>query len=301
MTKQWAKLGWSLPNGVLAGTMLAINNEYINKRLTTSKDISIKQAEMEQLGLFKSLELGVSFENILITSMTDFAKRRLEAAKINGDILIAVFKERVNLYNTELEKFKADAEVFKTKIQAEMSRVEVYKSKIAAQQLITQVDEAQVKIYTAKIAANEQLVNIYNSKVQAFVALLGAEKNKIDNYKAQIDAYGAKLDAQTKKYLGDVQVFAAKVQATGSHNAVLIANMDATAKTSVAFYEASVKAAEANARIAETQAQVRMAGLQTAAQAASNLAAGALSAIHASVSDSYNNSYQEYKDLTPNS
>jgi len=32
LTSQWAKLGFSVPDGLLAGSMIAINNEYTNKR-----------------------------------------------------------------------------------------------------------------------------------------------------------------------------------------------------------------------------------------------------------------------------
>jgi hypothetical protein len=297
-TGQWAKMGFSLPDGLLAGNLLAINTEYLNKRLDRSREISVKQAELEQTGIFKSLELGISFENIVMSSLSEFGKRRLEAAKANGDILIAVFKERVNLFNTNLEAFKADALVYKTNIEAEIARVEVYKAKMVALQTLAQVDESKVKIYAAQIGAIEQLVNVYNTEVKAVATMYEAEKVKIELFKGQIDAYTAKMDSLTKIYVGSIEAFKGQVQAYAAKNEVSIKNTEVGARIGIAEYEASVKLMESTARISEASAQVRMEGLKGAAQASSNLAAGAMSAIHASVSDSYQNSYSQSRQLT---
>ena len=292
VTGQWAKFGFSLPDGLLAGSILGINTEYMNKSLDRSREIAVKQAELEQAGMFKSLELGVSFENMALSSLNEFAKRRLEAAKANGDILVAVFKERVNLFNASVEAFKADAIVYKTTIEAEVARAEVYKAKMAGLQIQAQVDESKVKIYAAQIGAIEQLANIYNTKVKAVAIMYDAEKVKVELFKGQVDAYAASLDALTKQYIGSIEAFKGEVQAYATKNDVSIKNADVASRVNLAVYEASVKLMETTARIAEVQAQVRMEGLKGAAQAASNLAAGAMSAIHASVSDAYQNSYQ---------
>ena len=291
-TSQWAKLGFSLPDGLLAGQLLAINNEYINKRLDRSREIAIKQAELEHTGLFKSLEMGISFENIVMTSMNAFAQRRLDAAKANGDILIAVFKERANLFNSRLEAFKTDAIVWKTSIEAEIARAEVYKTQIGALQLVTQVDESRVKIYSAQISAIEQLVNVYNVEVKSVALQYDAEKNKIEVFKARVDAYAAKVEALMKQYALGVEAFKSEVQAYSAIAEVEMKSVDVDSRTAIAKYEASIKKMEAQARLDENSAATRMEGLKAAAQAASNLAAGALSAIHASVSDSYQNQHQ---------
>jgi hypothetical protein len=288
-TSQWAKFGFSLPDGLLAGNLLAINNEYLNKKLDRSREISIKQAEFEHTGLFKSIEMGIGFEKIAMDSMNEFARRRLEAAKANGDILIAVFKERVNLFNSRLELFKSDAVVFKTRTEAEIARAEVYKAKIGALVLVSQIDENQVKVYSAQISAIEQLVNIYNVEVKAVATQYEAEKNKIEVFKSRVVAYAAEVEALMKQYAIGVEGFKSQVQAFASVAEVEIKSADAKTRVAIGKYEADIKKMEAQARLDENSAAVRMDGLKAAAQAASNLAAGALSAIHAQVSDSYQN------------
>ena len=110
LTAQWAKLGWGMPDGLLAGSLIAVNNEYMNKKLDRSREISVKQAELEQAGMFKSLELIVSLEKVLIDNMNDYARRVFETSKATADVTIAIFKERINRYNSLLAAFKADME-----------------------------------------------------------------------------------------------------------------------------------------------------------------------------------------------
>jgi hypothetical protein len=291
-TGQWAKLGFTAPDGLLAGAMLALNTAYMDKKLDRSREIAVKQAELEQTGMFKSLELGVHFETMVMANMNEFAKRRVEVAKANGDILISIFKEKVNLYNVNLEKFKTDALVYKTKLEAELSRVEVFKTQVQALVAITQVDETRIKSYAAQIQGISQLVEIYNTQVKGVAILYEFEKGKIDLFKGQIEAYAAKMDALTKQYIGGIEAYKASIAAYGSVNDVTVKNADISSRVALASYEASLKLLETNARIAEINSQVQMEGLKAAASTASNLAAGALSGIHASVSDSWNNSAQ---------
>jgi hypothetical protein len=300
LTAKWSKMGWSLPDGLLQGGLIAISNEYMNKDLDHSRDIAIKQAEMEQVGMFKSLELGGAFENTVVSSMNEFAKRRLEAVKINSEIILNTFKEKVNLYNVNLEKFKTDVAAWKTRIEAQMIRVEVYKAQIAGLQAIGQYDESRVKIYTAQIAANEQQVNLYNTQVKAFVATFDAERAKIEMYKAQIEGYAARSEALVKNYVGQIEAFKGAVQAWAAQQDTNTKIYESYTRLEMAYYEATLKKFEVAARIFDSETTTRVQGLSAAASAASNLVAGIYGAIHASVSGSYSASESTTQDLTLN-
>jgi hypothetical protein len=298
MTSQWAKLGFSAPDGLLAGSIIALNNEYMNKRLDRSREIAVKQAELEQTGLFKSLELGISLENILMTAQNEYAKRVLEASKATADVTIEIFKQRVVQYNALLEAYKTDAAAYKTTIEAEMARVEAYRARIMGLQAIAGIDENRVKLYSAKIAALEQLVNVYNTKVKSIAIKYEAEKQKIDRYKVQVEAYSATIDGITKKYLGEVDGYKAYIQAWIATSDSQTKLIDVKARTEMAELEATIKEWEIQLKLIQEATNVKLEALKTVAQVSSNLAAGALSAIHASVSDSYQNSYQTYNNIS---
>ncbi|MBU2049351.1 MAG: hypothetical protein KKH61_10290, partial [Gammaproteobacteria bacterium] len=46
-TSMWAKKGWSLPDGLLAHSLSEVQKEYMNKGLDRSREIAIKQADLE--------------------------------------------------------------------------------------------------------------------------------------------------------------------------------------------------------------------------------------------------------------
>jgi len=293
LTGQWAKLGFSAPDGLLAGSIIALNNEYTNKKLDRSREIAVKQAELEQTGLFKSLELGISLENILLVSQNEYAKRVLDATKATADVTIAIFRERVSRYNAMLETFKSDVIAYKTSIEAEAVRAEVYKARLSGSQIIANIDESRVKAYTAQIAGVEQLVNIYNTEVKAVAIMYEAEKQKIDRYKVMVEAYVASIDGITKKYLGEVDGYKAYIQSWVATSDSQTKLLDIKARADIAELEATIKEWEIQLKLIQEATNVKLEALRTVAQVSSNLAAGALSAIHASVSDSYQNSYQQ--------
>ena len=291
LTGQWAKLGFSAPDGLLAGSIIAINNEYYNKKLDRSREIAVKQAELEHTGLFKSLELGISLENIVMTSQNEYAKRVLEAAKVTADITISLFKERINRYNSMVETYKADVLAYKTGIEAEMVRAETYKARISGLQAIAQVDESRVKVYAAHMSAIEQMVNVYNIEVKSVAIMYEAERQKVERYKVQVEAYVAAIDGITKKYLGEVEAYKAYISAWNASAESKTKLIDLKARAEIAELEATIKEWEIQLKLIQESTNVKLEALKTVAQVSSNLAAGALSAIHASVSDSYNNSY----------
>jgi hypothetical protein len=287
LTAQWAKLGWSMPDGLLAGSLLGINNEYMNKRLDRSREISVKQAELEQAGMFKSLELAVQLEKVLIDNLNDYARRVFETSKTAADVTIAIFKERIERYNSLLAAFKADMDSYKTNIEAEVARAEVYKTRLQGQQILAGIDETEVKIYTAKIGAIGQLVDIYKTGVQAVATMYEAEKQKIEMFKTKIDAYTATVKAITDKYATQVEGFKSYLSAWTASADSQTKLIDVGVRAQIATTEATLKEWEVQLRIIQENTSLKLEALKAVAQTASNLAAGALSAGHAGATASF--------------
>lgn len=300
LTSQWAKLGFDMPDGLLAGSIIALNNEYTNKRLDRSREISVKQAELEHQGLFKSIELGISLENIIVNSQNEYARRVLESAKTTADVTISLFKERVNMYNASLEAFKADLIAYKTSVEAEAARAEVYKARMGGLQILASVDETKVKAYQAQLAAIGQTIEVYNTQVKTVATMYEVERQKIEGYKAKVDGYVAAIEGITKKYLGEVEGYKSYIQAWVATSDSQTKLLDVKSRADIASLEATIKEWEVQLRLIQEATNVKLEALKTVSTVSSNLAAGALSAIHASVSDSYQRSTQTqyYHDQT---
>jgi hypothetical protein len=287
LTAQWAKLGWSVPDGLLSGSIVAINKEYMNKKLDRSREIAVKQAELEQAGMFKSLEMAVSLSKVLIDNMNDYARRVLETSKATADITIALLKARIERYNSLLAAFRADMDSYKTNIEAEMQRAEVYKTRLAGLQILSGIDETAVKIYTAKIGAVSQLVDMYKTGVQAVATMYEAEKQKIEMFKSKVDAYTAVVKSITEKYATQVEGFKSYLSAWTASSDSQTKLIDVDIRSKIANTEATLKEWEVQLRIIQENTSLKLEALKAVAQTSSNLAAGALSAGHASVSASF--------------
>lgn len=290
ITARWARLGWSLPDGLLASQFMELQNKYTDGLTERSRDIAIKQAELEQQGVFKSIELAIGVEKIIIDSYDNYAARVLDASKATAAATIDIYKTRVTQFNAQLEAFKADVETYKATIQAELARAEAYRAKVEGLKAVAEVDKTRVQVYSAHISAIGQMVEVYKTEIQAVALMYEADKQKIERYKAQVEAYVAGVDAVTKKYAAAVEGFKAYVTAYNASADVQTKVLDVSTRAKIAEVEATIKEWEIEMKILQENNMTRLEALRTVAQTASSLAAGALSAGHASASASFGES-----------
>ena len=286
VTNQWAKLNWSLPDGLLAGQLTLVQTEYMNKDLETSRTIAIEQAKLEQAGIFKSLELGITLENIIMDSHNKYAQRILESSKATADITIQIFKERVDRYNSMLAAYKTDVEAFKARIDSEVARATAYESQIKALSLVNQIDETKTKIYVAQITAINSMVDVYKNQVQSVGLMYEAEKTKVERFKQQVEAYVSQIDSVTKKYAVEVDGFKAFIAGYSASADGQIKLSDLRGRAEIASAEALIKEWEIQADLIQKNLALKLEALKSLASVSSNVAAGALAANHAGMNAS---------------
>ena len=143
-----AAAGFSLPDGVVSMMLIDQNAKFQDARLTSSRDIATKQAEIAHDQQTKILEVGTSYEGVSTGYATAMRNRLLEAAKAGPQIAVEIFKaavERINVYvaqyNALAQKANAQAEVFKAQMLGYTSQIDT-KAKIV---------DASARIYTAKV------------------------------------------------------------------------------------------------------------------------------------------------------
>lgn len=287
VTAQWAKFNFSVPDGLLSGNLLALNNEYMNRKIDRSRDIAIKQAELEQVGMFKSLELANTFSAMWFGVLESYKHRAFEFTKVTVDTLLSIYKERLNTYNVQLEAFKTDIIAWKTEIEREMVRAEVYKTRISGLQLIAGIDESRVRAYTAQIGAISELVKVWDTQIRAVAVMYELEKTKLEVYKTKVEAYSVKVDAVTKKFSAGMDGVKAFIGAWGASADVKTKLLDMQNRVNLASWDITMKQWEIETQTKERELSLRLDALKAAAQTSSNVAAGALSAAHASASASF--------------
>ena len=232
-------LGFPLPSGALATQLRAAQQNYYDKLSEASRDISIKQADLEQANLKQAIEQGITLESKLVDYALQMEQLTFEISKAYAENAVSIYNAQVTGYQALLAGYEAYEKAYKTIIEAEMAQLEVYKAELSAEQTKAQINLTLVEQYKAQIEAGMAVVEIYKAQLSGTKALIDLEGAKISAAGQQIQAYVAGVNAQTAQ----VEMYKAGVSAEA---------------TKVSAYEGQVRAYAAQVSAASEQAQVNI-------------------------------------------
>ncbi len=273
VTRKSEALGFALPPGVLADQIRVIRLDRLNKQAGLSRDIAIKQAEMEVENLRTTISAGMQLEDQLMQHWARSEQLVFDAAKAAAENAIA-------MHNAHLENFRALSaqyanlqQAYKVIIEAEMAKVEIYKAQLQAeqnkaqintalvQQFKTQVEAsmAHVELYRAQLGGAQTLMQLEQAKigaaserVRAFTATLNAEISKVEGYKAQVSADTNRVEA----FKATMQAMSTKITAQAEIARARAARLTALSQAKTGEWEgyrAQVQGATAVAEMAARQ------------------------------------------------
>ena len=243
-------MGFQLPSGVLAAQLREAQRAYYDKLSGLSRDVAIKQAELEQENLKQTIAAGMQLEGQLVDYSFKLEQMTFEAAKTAADNAIQAhnagverFKAlmtaygiyasayeniikaelaKVEVYKARLQGERAKAEIntvmvqqFKAQIEAGMAQVEIYKAHVGGANALVQLEQAKVGAAGEQIKAYVAQVNAETAKVEAYKAGVQAQLTKLEEYRAKIQAFVAKTGAQAEKARAEISRYSAQVQAKG--------------------------------------------------------------------------------------
>lgn len=291
-------LGFALPSGVMAGQLADARREYHDKLSGLSRDIAIKQAEMEQANLQQATTLALQLETTLLDDCYKLEMLAFETAKTAADNAIAAHNAAIEHFKALLAGYQAYASAYDAVIKAELNKVEVFKALLSAEQTKADINRAlverfkaeidgamaAVQIYQARVGAAKTLVELEGTRIQAgaeqvkaFVATVNAETAKADMYRAAVGAEGTKVEA----FRALTGAYAAKVGAQAEKARVEIAKLGARVQAKGLEWDgwkARLSAASAEVEAAARKSSVIVDGYRIGASAA-EAQAGAVSRI----------------------
>ena len=267
-------LGFQLPSGVLAAQLRQAQQDYYDKLSTLSRDVAIKQAELEQENLKQTISQGMELEGKLIDYSYKLEQLTFETAKAYADNAIQVHNAALEQYKALLNGYQLYASAYKTIIDAELAKVEVYKAELSGEQTKAQINATLVQQYKAQIEASMSQVEIYRAQVGAAQTLVQLEQAKIGAAGEQIRAYVAQINVETSKveaYKASVQAEATKVEVFKAQTQAYSAKANAQAekaRAQISWYNAltQAKAAEWDgyrAKIGAETARIQALGTQS--------------------------------------
>lgn len=208
-------LGFQLPAGVLAAQLREAQQNYYDKLSTLSRDIAIKQAELEQENLKQTINSGIELEGKLIDYSYKLEQLAFDASKTAAENAIAIYNAQVEQYKALMSVYQVYSDAYRTIISAELAKVDAYKAEISAEQAKADINRSLVEQYKATIEASMAQVEIYKAQVDGAKVLVEIEQAKIGAAGEQIRAYVAQVNAETAKieaYKAGVQAETAKIE-----------------------------------------------------------------------------------------
>lgn len=208
-------LGYHLPPGVLAAQTRDAQKTYYAKLSDLSREVAIKQAELEQANIKDSIAAGMQLEGQLIDYSYKLEMLAFEAAKTIAENNLQVYNAQVEQFKALLQAYSTYAASYKTIIDGELAKVEVFKAQLAGEQAKADINKSMVEQYKASIEAGMSQVEIYRAQIGAANTLVQLEQAKIGAAAEQIRAYIAQVNAETAKveaYKAGIQAEASKVE-----------------------------------------------------------------------------------------
>ena len=208
-------MGFQLPAGVLASQLREAQQNYFEKLSGFSRDVAVKQADLEQENLKQTIAQGMELEGRLIDYSYKLEQLTFEAAKATADNAIQMHNAKIEAFKSLLTAYQIYAQVYDTIIKAELAKVEVYKAQLQGEQTKADLNRSLVEQYKASIEAGMSQVEIYKAQVGAANTLVQLEQTKISAAGEQIRAYVAQVNAETAKieaYKAGVQGEVAKIE-----------------------------------------------------------------------------------------
>lgn len=289
-----------------------------------------------QIGLFNAQNAAFQTLSQVFRTRLDGALAKLQAYKtaIEGQLAVGQLnQQRVEVYKAKwtgmqaaVEHFnglmrgaQVRAEVIKNQFDAYRADVQAYAEQVGAEKVKFDAYEVQVKGETAKAGMLDSIARAYSSTIQglaskADIRVKGAQlrleavRVHLQKHSNDTDAFRAKLQASMNQVQYGTQVFQAQVegwkaksQASISETEMQSRFADMNTRTNIAFSEMQMSAYTANINKAYQQAQITLEASKSMGQFASQLAAGAMSALNVSASvsgsgsqsDSYSRSTSE--------
>lgn len=269
--------GFSLPPGSVAAMLDRTKREYFGKLSSLSRDISIKQVELEIDNLKTSIDQGVRLETVLIDQYDKQQRIIFDAAKTAAENAVQAYNSRVGAFNALLQKRSVFIEGLRLLIEEEKMRVEAYRAEMEAEGKKADINNSLVQQYRAQVDAALAQVKVYEAQISAATGQAEVEKAKLAASAEALRAYSAGVNAEMLKleaYKAQLQGEEAKAriyQAQASGYAAVCSALSDRVKADLAVVQGEVEAFKGSVEAFNGQVAAEVARLEGHAKA--NMAA----------------------------
>jgi hypothetical protein len=196
----WSKGHFPLPTSMLLGMITEAETDFANKRLDTSRDIAIKQAELAQENTKFIVQQAANIEQLYLGWFDKVANRTFEASKFAVQSNLDLFKANVQKYNLLVDVYKTKIQLYESRTNAAVKQLEGQKIQIERARLIGDINKQEIDLYKARLDALMMYVQKYKIEMEGAKIFLEGEQTKLQTYKTEVEAFVARTNAAVAAY-----------------------------------------------------------------------------------------------------
>ena len=270
ISAEWAKRGFTLSNAILGSLLSQSEIDYANKRLDVSRDIAIKNFELSD----SNTKFAVQQGNVYIGNKITLYKIEVDAEIGRIESIIKKFLADIESYKTEgnlesarvdsiIKKFLADIEAYKTEGNIEDARVSSVIKKFLG----------DIEVYKAE--GNIEIATV-DSVIKKYLG-------DIEKLKTEGNLEAARVDSIIKKFLADIEAYKVSAQTFTSLADINIKEFEGALKQETIKAELLIKNVEIDIKNFEVENNLKIEADRAIGSINSQVVAGALSSVSASV------------------
>jgi hypothetical protein len=271
-TDEYAAKGFSLPPGMLLARISEVRRDNDGKVSQLSRDQAIDQAKRAQDNVQFAIKTGAELEATFVQIFLQNTQHNFDIAKYAVEARIQIFNTEVERFNVEEKIFAAEISKYEVGLKFALAQLDQFKALLEAEKLKSEVNRDLIEAYKAKIQAFTAQVEAYKSLVDAAGKRADLQKNKVEIYKTEIDAVGSVLAAKKNEF----DAYVARVQGESSKAQLEEANAKAyaariggiTAVADIQIKEASLQFEGSRLKVDVFKADLDRLGQLTAQQLA---------------------------------
>lgn len=277
---EFASRGFTAPAGVVGQRIDAIRTDTAAKVRQASREVAMTRMQLEVEAYRANIAAGVELAKKQID-------KDLEQKRLMLDIYTATGKQMLEMYNAQVDVFKAKylgyqalVDVYKARLEGEISKVNIYKAQIEGQKVLVEAEVAQMQGYEAQVRGLLAAVDIFKAQVSATQTEMEIKAKRLDVFRTQVEAFVAQVnsvraqydvyDSQVKAailpvtiYESQMRAYSAQVDGVKAQAEIYktkattkVAVEEATIKGYLANVEMTIKSADASIEAAKLEAQV---------------------------------------------
>jgi hypothetical protein len=195
-----AAQGFSRPQGSHFAALDQLAQETQNKNADLSREIAIKQAELEQRNIEFAMQTSLSLEQSWLQYHNQVQQRAFEAEKFVQQTALDLYEADIKKFGLQLDVYKTYSQAFESRVKAELAKAEVFRTELEAQKLIGDINQQKVALYEAQLSGIRTSVDIYTAEVGAVKSQIEAEALKIQNFRSLVEVYSAQVASKKSEY-----------------------------------------------------------------------------------------------------